>query len=99
MLDVAIKIASALNMALNHDLLHCDIKPGNISSMLTTSSAGGFPVWHAKPMPSRKAPTTRGTPYYVAPEKIKREPGNILLSGHVQPRCHPLSRHRPLCAI
>src|SRR6202142_4201987 len=29
-LDVAVKIASALNMALKHDLLHCDIKPGNI---------------------------------------------------------------------
>ena len=30
MLDVGIKIASALDMALKHDLLHRDIKPGNI---------------------------------------------------------------------
>ncbi|HEX7654914.1 MAG TPA: serine/threonine-protein kinase, partial [Verrucomicrobiae bacterium] len=29
-LDVGIKIAGALDMALKHDLLHCDIKPGNI---------------------------------------------------------------------
>ena len=29
-LDIGIKIASALDMALKHDLLHCDIKPGNI---------------------------------------------------------------------
>src|SRR5882757_7149973 len=30
MLDIGIKIASALDMALKHDLLHRDIKPGNI---------------------------------------------------------------------
>src|SRR5262245_62002758 len=29
-LDIAIKIASALDMALKHNLLHRDIKPGNI---------------------------------------------------------------------
>ena len=29
-LDIGIKIASALDMALKHDLLHRDIKPGNI---------------------------------------------------------------------
>jgi tRNA A-37 threonylcarbamoyl transferase component Bud32 len=30
MLDIGIKIASALDLALKHDLLHRDIKPGNI---------------------------------------------------------------------
>ena len=29
-LDVGIKIAEALDLALKHDMLHCDIKPGNI---------------------------------------------------------------------
>ena len=30
LLDIGYKMASALDMILNHDLLHCDIKPGNL---------------------------------------------------------------------
>jgi len=78
-LDIGIKIASALDMALKHDLLHCDIKPGNIL----------FNADHEPKLVdfglARKADAeiegvefTRGTPFYVAPEKIKREPETFL---------------------
>jgi len=74
-LDIGIKVASALDMALKHGFLHRDIKPGNI-------------LFNADNEPklvdfglARKAEAEHdpeegawGTPYYVAPEKIKREP-------------------------
>ncbi len=78
-LDVGIKIASALDMALKHDLLHRDIKPGNIL----------FDADHEPKLVdfglARKADVEQetqdmvwGTPYYVAPEKIKRDPETFL---------------------
>ena len=78
-LDVGIKIASALDMALKHDLLHRDIKPGNIL----------FDADHEPKLIdfglARKADVEQeshdmiwGTPYYVAPEKIKRDPETFL---------------------
>ncbi|MEI8289498.1 MAG: serine/threonine-protein kinase [Verrucomicrobiota bacterium] len=78
-LDVGIKIASALDMALKHDLLHRDIKPGNIL----------FDADHEPKLVdfglARKADAEQetqdmvwGTPYYVAPEKIKRDPETFL---------------------
>src|SRR5439155_1927261 len=74
-LDIGIKIASALDMALKHNLLHRDIKPGNILfnadhepklvdfglARRVEAEAESTGAW------------TEGTPYYVAPEKIKRE--------------------------
>src|ERR1700744_2236750 len=78
-LDVAIKIASALDMALKHDLLHCDIKPGNI---LFNSDHEpkliDFGLARKTDAEQESAEFTRGTPYYVAPEKIKREPETFL---------------------
>ena len=72
-LDVGIKIASALDCASRHGLLHLDIKPGNIlfnndeppepklvDFGLAQSSEGG------------RDPDAGvfGTPYYIAPERI-----------------------------
>ena len=73
-LDIGIKVASALGTALKHNLLHRDIKPGNI-------------LFNAESEPklidfglAKKAEDGReyeatiwGTPYYVAPEKIRRQ--------------------------
>jgi serine/threonine protein kinase len=78
-LDVAIKIASALDMALKHDLLHCDIKPGNI--LFDTDHEPklvDFGLARKTDAEQESAEFTRGTPYYVAPEKIKREPETFL---------------------
>lgn len=78
-LDVGIKIASALDMALKHDLLHCDIKPGNI--LFNTDHEPklvDFGLARKTDAEHEGAEFTRGTPYYVAPEKIKREPETFL---------------------
>ncbi|HXA45147.1 MAG TPA: serine/threonine-protein kinase [Candidatus Angelobacter sp.] len=78
-LDVAIKIASALNMALKHDLLHCDIKPGNILFNADNEpKLVDFGLARKAGAEQESGEFTRGTPYYVAPEKIKREPETFL---------------------
>jgi serine/threonine-protein kinase len=72
-LDVGIKICSALTTALQHKLLHRDIKPGNI--LYNTDGepklidfglvrAAEDDTWEEHVM---------GTVYYVAPEKIERK--------------------------
>lgn len=73
-LDVGIKVASALDTALKHNLLHRDIKPGNI-----LYNAEGEPklvdfglARNAEDDGSQES-SVWGTPYYVAPEKIQRE--------------------------
>jgi serine/threonine protein kinase len=78
-LDVGIKIAAALDTALKHDLLHCDIKPGNI--LFNTDQEPklvDFGLARKTDAEAEGAEFTRGTPYYVAPEKIKREPETFL---------------------
>jgi serine/threonine protein kinase len=78
-LDIAIKIASALNMALKHDLLHCDIKPGNILFNADNEpKLVDFGLARKADAEQESGEFTRGTPYYVAPEKIKREPETFL---------------------
>src|ERR1039457_303261 len=73
-LDIGVKIASALDLALKHNLLHRDIKPGNIlfnadhePKLIDFGLARKADVEH------EVEDVTWGTPYYVAPEKIKRE--------------------------
>jgi serine/threonine-protein kinase len=73
-LDVGVKVASALNLALRHNLLHRDIKPGNI-----LFNADGEPklvdfglACKAEGNVEQES-TIWGTPYYIAPEKIRRE--------------------------
>jgi eukaryotic-like serine/threonine-protein kinase len=73
-LDVGIKIASALATALKHGLLHRDIKPSNI-----LYNADGEPKLVDFGLAENAADqagandTVWGTPEYVAPEKIQRE--------------------------
>jgi serine/threonine protein kinase len=78
-LDIGFKIASALDLALKHDLLHRDIKPGNIlfdadhePKLIDFGLARSAEVDH------EDGNVAWGTPYYVAPEKIKREPETFL---------------------
>jgi serine/threonine protein kinase len=78
-LDVGIKIASALDMALKYDLLHRDIKPGNI--LFNTDHEPklvDFGLARKTDAEQDSPDMVWGTPYYVAPEKIKREPETFL---------------------
>jgi serine/threonine protein kinase len=78
-LDIGIKIAGALDMALKYDLLHCDIKPGNILFNADHEpKLVDFGLARKTDAEMETAEFTRGTPYYVAPEKIKREPETFL---------------------
>jgi serine/threonine protein kinase len=78
-LDIGVKIANALNMALNHDMLHCDIKPGNILFNADHEpKLVDFGLARKTDAEMETTEFTRGTPYYVAPEKIKREPETFL---------------------
>lgn len=97
-LDIGIKVASALDTALKHGLLHCDIKPGNI-----LFNADGEPklvdfgIARRTDAESDHDGTVLGTPYYIAPEKIRREHENFLsdmysLAGTLY---HAITQHVP----
>jgi serine/threonine protein kinase len=73
-LDVGIKMCSALTTALQHKLLHRDIKPGNI-----LYNADGEPKLIDFGLVKAAEDDTWeehiwGTIYYVAPEKLERKP-------------------------
>src|SRR5256712_9255815 len=73
-LDVGTKIASALDLVLKHDLLHRDIKPGNILFNADNEpKLVDFGLARSPDAEPESLSVTEGTPYYVAPEKIKRE--------------------------
>lgn len=96
-LDIGIKVASALDTALKHNLLHRDIKPGNI-----LFNSDGEPklvdFGLARNIESdAEEEAVWGTPYYIAPEKIKREREDFLsdmysLAGTLY---HALTGHVP----
>jgi len=78
-LDVGIKIASALDMALKHNLLHRDLKPGNILFNADNEpKLVDFGLAIKADTYQEIGQETEGTPYYVAPEKIKREQETFL---------------------
>jgi serine/threonine protein kinase len=78
-LDIGTKVASALNLALKHGFLHRDIKPGNIlfnsDNEPKLVDFGLARKAEAEYDPEEGA---WGTPYYVAPEKIRRDPETFL---------------------
>ncbi|MBU6401522.1 MAG: serine/threonine protein kinase [Verrucomicrobia bacterium] len=96
-LDIGIKVASALDSALRHNLLHRDIKPGNI-----LFNAEGEPKLvdfglARSAEESGEEQAVWGTPYYIAPEKVKREREDFLsdlysLAGTLY---HALTGHVP----
>lgn len=97
-LDVGIKIASALDLALKHNLLHRDIKPGNILFDADNEpKLVDFGLAISTDQQEGGEEGTWGTPYYVAPEKIKREPETFLsdmysLGGTLY---HAITGHTP----
>src|SRR5881398_2279368 len=97
-LDIGIKVASALDTALKHNLLHRDIKPGNI-----LFNADGEPklvdfgLARSTEADTDYEAAVWGTPYYIAPEKVKREREDFLsdmysLAGTLY---HALTGHVP----
>jgi serine/threonine protein kinase len=73
-LDVGIKVASALETALQHNLLHRDIKPGNILfNEHGEPKLVDFGLARNAGDDAEYESTIWGTPYYVAPEKIQRQ--------------------------
>src|SRR5947207_15904135 len=97
-LNIGIKISSALDMALKHNLLHRDIKPGNILFNADNEpKLVDFGLARSVDAQAESATVTEGTPYYVAPEKIKREP-ETALSDMYSLGCtlyHALTGHVP----
>jgi serine/threonine protein kinase len=97
-LDIGIKIASALDLALKHNLLHRDIKPGNILFNADNEpKLVDFGLARSVEEEPESTTVTEGTPYYVAPEKIKRE-RETFLSDMYSLGCtlyHALTGHVP----
>lgn len=97
-LDIGIKIASALDLALKHNLLHRDIKPGNILfNSDNEPKLVDFGLARSVEAEPESSAVTEGTPYYVAPEKIKREK-ETFLSDMYSLGCtlyHSLTGHVP----
>jgi serine/threonine protein kinase len=97
-LDIGIKIASALDLALKHNLLHRDIKPGNILFNADNEpKLIDFGLARSVEAEPESTMVTEGTPYYVAPEKIKRE-RETFLSDMYSLGCtlyHALTGHVP----
>jgi len=97
-LDIGIKIGSALDTALKHKLLHRDIKPGNILFNLDNEpKLVDFGLACKAEAGVDYSEQIWGTPYYIAPEKLRREPETFLadmysLAGTLY---HAITGHTP----
>src|SRR6185295_14674451 len=100
-LDIGIKISQALDLALKHNLLHRDIKPGNILFDADHEpKLVDFGLARSVEAEPESLTETHGTPYYVAPEKIQREK-ETFLSDMYSLGCtlyHALTGHVPFDA-
>ena len=100
-LDIGTKVASALDLALKHNLLHRDIKPGNILFDVDNEpKLVDFGLARSVEAEPESMTETHGTPYYVAPEKIQREK-ETFLSDMYSLGCtlyHALTGHVPFDA-
>ena len=96
-LDIGIKVASALDSALKHNLLHRDIKPGNILfNNEGEPKLVDFGLARNKDADAEEG-AVWGTPYYIAPEKIKRDREDFLSDMHslAGTLYHALTGHVP----
>ena len=97
-LDIGSKVASALDIALKHNLLHRDIKPGNILfNAEGEPKLVDFGLARSTEADTEYDTAVWGTPYYIAPEKVKREREDFLsdmysLAGTLY---HALTGHVP----
>jgi eukaryotic-like serine/threonine-protein kinase len=100
-LDVGTKMASALSAALRHNLLHRDIKPGNILYNADHEpKLIDFGLVRAAEVDDAYEEHVWGTVYYVAPEKIQRKGEDFRsdmysLGGTLY---HALTGHAPFVA-
>ncbi len=97
-LGIGCNLASALDLILKHGLLHRDIKPGNILfNSDNEPKLVDFGLARSAEVEPESTAVTEGTPYYVAPEKIKRE-RETFLSDMYSLGCtlyHALTGHVP----
>lgn len=75
MLEVAIQIAQGLEAGLERNLIHRDIKPGNILFVNAhTAKLVDFGLAIVADQAAQAKGEIWGTPYYIAPEKLDHQP-------------------------